>query len=100
MPGPHQRNDGRRNFPAVESLEQLKQHRANNIQKEIRVDIAGQSLVMQMTLSLLRDEQQNDLGIVLVFDDLTMLVNAQRASAWREVARRIATHARPRGRGP
>ncbi len=29
-------------------------------------------------------------GVVLVFDDLTELVRAQRAAAWREVARRIA----------
>ena len=33
---------------------------------------------------------QNDTGWVLTFDDMTRLVSAQRHSAWREVARRIA----------
>jgi two-component system nitrogen regulation sensor histidine kinase NtrY len=39
---------------------------------------------------VLRDEKNNEIGKVLVFDDLSMIVNAQRAEAWREVARRIA----------
>jgi len=33
---------------------------------------------------------RNDTGWVLTFDDMTRLVSAQRHSAWREVARRIA----------
>jgi two-component system nitrogen regulation sensor histidine kinase NtrY len=47
---------------------------------------------MKLTLTVLKDENETekDLGLVLVFDDLTELINAQRASAWREVARRIA----------
>jgi two-component system nitrogen regulation sensor histidine kinase NtrY len=43
-----------------------------------------------MNLSILLDEKGNDIGKILVFDDLTMLINAQRAAAWTEVARRIA----------
>jgi two-component system nitrogen regulation sensor histidine kinase NtrY len=38
----------------------------------------------------LRDETGQDLGVVLVFEDLTELERAQRLAAWREVARRIA----------
>ena len=30
------------------------------------------------------------MGTVVVFDDLTQIVKAQRMAAWREVARRIA----------
>jgi two-component system nitrogen regulation sensor histidine kinase NtrY len=39
---------------------------------------------------MLRDESGNFLGTVLVLDDLTQVMKAQRMAAWREVARRIA----------
>ena len=61
-----------------------------SLQKEISINLGGRSIPLQMNLSLLLDEKGNDLGKVLVFDDLTMLINAQRAAAWTEVARRIA----------
>ncbi len=70
--------------------EALKSLKVDSIQKEVRVQIGGESLLLQMTLAVLRDEGRQELGMVLVFDDMTPLVNAQRAAAWREVARRIA----------
>lgn len=73
-----------------ELLQTMKAHKAVTLQKEIRVEMGGRSIPLQMNLSLLQDEKGNDLGKVLVFDDLTMLINAQRAAAWTEVARRIA----------
>ncbi len=68
----------------------LKQYKAHSIQKEVQVTVRGQPLVLQATLSPLRDDNGKNLGYVLVFDDMTKLINAQRAAAWREVARRIA----------
>ncbi|MGE5254377.1 MAG: sensor histidine kinase, partial [Planctomycetaceae bacterium] len=41
-------------------------------------------------VAILRDEEERYLGMVVVLDDLTQLQKAQRAEAWREVARRIA----------
>ncbi len=38
----------------------------------------------------LRSDANENMGIVMVFDDLTELEKAQRMAAWREVARRIA----------
>jgi two-component system, NtrC family, nitrogen regulation sensor histidine kinase NtrY len=73
-----------------EAMEILKSRKAHSLKKEMRLSVRGEPMVMQMTLSILRDDKKNELGLVLAFDDLTMLVNAQRASAWREVARRIA----------
>lgn len=68
----------------------LQRHKAHSIQKEFQVDLRGERLVLQATLSPLKDDRGKNLGFVLVFDDLTKLINAQRAAAWREVARRIA----------
>jgi two-component system nitrogen regulation sensor histidine kinase NtrY len=39
---------------------------------------------------MLRDEAGEFMGTVLVLDDLTQVMKAQRMAAWREVARRIA----------
>jgi two-component system nitrogen regulation sensor histidine kinase NtrY len=39
---------------------------------------------------MLRDESGDFMGTVLVLDDLTQVMKAQRMAAWREVARRIA----------
>jgi two-component system nitrogen regulation sensor histidine kinase NtrY len=42
-----------------------------------------------MTTPLTRDDETTD-GVVVVFDDVTPLVRAQKVAAWREVARRLA----------
>ena len=74
----------------AELLQTMKEHSLTTLQKEIRIDMGERSIPLQMTLSVLQDEKGSDLGKVLVFDDLTMIINAQRAAAWTEVARRIA----------
>jgi two-component system nitrogen regulation sensor histidine kinase NtrY len=47
-------------------------------------------LTLLVKVAILRDEEGRYLGMVVVLDDLTQLQKAQRAEAWREVARRIA----------
>lgn len=71
-------------------IQQMRTHRAESIQREVRIQIRGRSIPLQMTLSFLTDENQVEIGKVLVFDDLTAVLGAQRAAAWTEVARRIA----------
>ncbi len=64
----------------------------------IRESVRRQALVpsgedvhtLAVTLSLLQDDEGGPLGSVIVFDDYTQEVRAQRMAAWREVARRIA----------
>jgi two-component system nitrogen regulation sensor histidine kinase NtrY len=71
-------------------LQTMRQHGADSIQKELRLDLRGRSIPLQMTISLLTDENQHEIGQVVVFDDLSPVLGAQRAAAWTEVARRIA----------
>lgn len=71
-------------------LQQMRSHGFVHFQREIRVELHGRSVPLQMNLALLQDDRGQELGKILVFDDLTMLLNAQRAAAWTEVARRIA----------
>ncbi len=60
------------------------------IEREANITLKGESVTLLLSLSILRDERDNYLGMVLVFDDLTDLIKGERAAAWREVARRIA----------
>ncbi len=71
-------------------LKTMGDHKIESIQKELKLNVQGESVPLQMTLSILKDEQSREIGKILVFDDMTPIVNAQRAAAWTEVARRIA----------
>jgi two-component system nitrogen regulation sensor histidine kinase NtrY len=71
-------------------LKSIQEHKVESIQREVKLNIQGESVPLLMTLTLMKDAQGEDLGKVLVFDDLTPIVSAQRAAAWTEVARRIA----------
>jgi two-component system nitrogen regulation sensor histidine kinase NtrY len=68
----------------------LKKSKGSSIQKQINITLNGKWLTLLAQSSLLYGENDEYLGMVLVFDDLTQLQRMQRMAAWREVARRIA----------
>ncbi len=74
----------------TELLQDLGRSRQDAIQRQVVLDLGGRRRTVMVHLTTLRDEGGEALGVVAVFDDLTDLVLAQRAQAWREVARRIA----------
>ena len=55
-----------------------------------QMESQGKLLAIGLNLSRMRNESGNDLGFVLVFEDRTELIKAQKAAAWQEVAQRIA----------
>ncbi len=57
---------------------------------EGQLDVQGKLVTIGLNGSRMRDEANNDLGFVLVFEDLTELIKAQKVAAWQEVARRVA----------
>ena len=59
-------------------------------QREIRLQVHGQTLVLLVRGSRLDKEASLAGGSVIVFDDVTILNQAQREAAWAEVARRLA----------
>ncbi|MBX2987406.1 MAG: PAS domain S-box protein [Bdellovibrionaceae bacterium] len=74
----------------AEMLKSMQEHRIESLQREFKVNVQGEELPLLMTLSILKDVKGQEIGKVLVFDDLTPIQSAQRAAAWTEVARRIA----------
>ena len=62
---------------------------SSDAEDQVTVEMAGGSRIFDLHVSAYKGAR-NDTGWVLTFDDMTRLVSAQRHSAWREVARRIA----------
>jgi two-component system nitrogen regulation sensor histidine kinase NtrY len=58
-------------------------------EREFRVTAGGRRILLRVFITTLKDGQ-NFLGTLVVFDDITDIVRAQKAIAWQEVARRIA----------
>ncbi len=54
------------------------------------MDVQGKILTIGLNLSRMKNEAGRHLGFVLVFEDLTELIKAQKTAAWQEVAQRIA----------
>jgi two-component system, NtrC family, nitrogen regulation sensor histidine kinase NtrY len=60
------------------------------LEQQVQVIIGNRPMVLLIKVSVLRDDRNHYMGMVVVLDDLTDLEKAQRMAAWREVARRIA----------
>lgn len=71
-------------------LAEMKESREGILEKQMELTIKDRVLTILMTLTTIVDEEGSDSGVVLVFEDLTELQKAERAAAWREVARRMA----------
>jgi len=59
-------------------------------QLDIDLEINESAFPCLFTISRLMDNNENDLGTVIGFDDLTDVFKSQKIEAWKEVARRIA----------
>ena len=59
------------------------------VEKEIDINIVGQKKKLIVTVGKVQKNQEF-LGIVIIFDDISDLAQAQAMSVWREVAKRIA----------
>lgn len=58
--------------------------------QQVTLSVAGRPATLVVTASSLRDPAGEPRGMVVVLDDVSEVVRAQQALAWREVARRIA----------
>jgi two-component system nitrogen regulation sensor histidine kinase NtrY len=73
-----------------EFLQEMKEKNEALLEKQLEIMLKDKALTVLVTITTIQDEEGNDSGIVVVFEDLTQLQKAERAAAWREVARRMA----------
>lgn len=82
---------GPEHLPMIKDfLKELVESGKDSIRRQISVNVLENKLTLMVNITTLRDENGEFMGTVVVFDDLTNLLKAQRMAAWREVARRIA----------
>ena len=77
-------------FADLSSLMERAKTRRAPLEDELSLDVNGSRLIVAAHCSILRDNAGAYIGTVVVLDDLTELITAQKTAAWREVARRIA----------
>ena len=58
--------------------------------KEIKLNIGGSLKVYIVNLTVLKDEADNYIGFIIVLNDTTDMMKAQRVAAWEEVAKRMS----------
>ncbi|MBU2622506.1 MAG: HAMP domain-containing protein [Proteobacteria bacterium] len=75
---------------AGEIMESLSISKDNAVELPLSLSIGERRRSFLINVNALKDDSDQHVGLVMVFDDLTELEKAQRMAAWREVARRIA----------
>ncbi len=83
FPGPDMKD-------VVTLVHRTRRHKAGAIEQELHLRRRGATLSLLASATVLRGPEGEYAGAVVVFDDLTELLKAQRVAAWREVAQRIA----------
>jgi two-component system nitrogen regulation sensor histidine kinase NtrY len=76
--------------PLAILIDEAAKSREEGLPQEVSIARDGRELHLAVMTTPLRREDGVTDGIVLVFDDVTPLIRAQKAAAWREVARRLA----------
>jgi len=76
--------------PLARLLDEFATRGAADLRRELLLERGGGSIAVTVHVSPLKGSAGNDLGTLVMIEDLTDLLEAQRAAAWREVARRIA----------
>jgi two-component system nitrogen regulation sensor histidine kinase NtrY len=71
-------------------VKRLSEKGFGSIEKEVHIYINGRPMDLRVYMTTIEDENNNFIGTLVVFDNLTEIIMAQRALAWQEVAKRIA----------
>jgi len=74
----------------MDIVERLRAGEREALTWEGQAEVGGRVLALGMNGSRLWDDKRQSLGVVVVFEDLSDLIKAQKAAAWQEVAQRIA----------
>jgi two-component system nitrogen regulation sensor histidine kinase NtrY len=59
------------------------------VEKDIKAFIGYRKVILRVFITSLKDSQKY-IGLLVVFDDLTEIIKAEKAVAWQEIAKRVA----------
>ena len=76
--------------PVRHLMRSMRDRKHQSVSEQVEIMIDGRVLTLRASLTLLKSADGGRLGAVIVFDDMTALIRAQKVAAWQEVARGIA----------
>lgn len=76
--------------PLLTLLEEMESREIDSLDRELRVPVGGKPLTLGVNLERMKNNQDQNVGLVIVVEDLSELIKAQKAAAWQEAAKRIA----------
>ncbi|MBI3610571.1 MAG: HAMP domain-containing protein [Nitrospirae bacterium] len=76
--------------PLLHLLDEMETRPLDGLERELHLTVSGKPLTLGVSFARMKDDQDLNVGLVIVVEDLTELIQAQKAAAWQEVAQRIA----------
>lgn len=73
-----------------EFTKEIRSNNSGSLIKQMDLELKDRTLTILITITVIKDDEGREVGMVVVFEDLTELQKAVRTAAWREVARRMA----------
>ena len=73
-----------------ELLQELRANDGGFVERQMQLTVKDEVMVLLISATLLKDDNNQYMGIVAVFEDITQLQKSERIAAWREAAKRIA----------
>ncbi|HEY5595179.1 MAG TPA: HAMP domain-containing protein, partial [Nitrospiria bacterium] len=79
------------NLPAlIHLLDEMEARSLDSLERELHLLVSGKALTLGTNLARMNDERGENVGLVIVAEDLSELIKAQKTAAWQEAAQRIA----------
>lgn len=76
--------------PIREMIKQMDVHQKKPYEKKIELPVADNVLTLLTNIKFMWDDGERYMGLLIVFEDITHLIKAQKIAAWQEVAQGIA----------
>lgn len=61
-----------------------------HVERQVDLAVGGKEISLRVSVTVLQGDEEEYMGLVVAFDDLSQAMRLQKVMAWREVARRIA----------
>jgi len=76
--------------PIREMIRQMNDQQKESIEKQIETRVDDNTINLLTNIQVLRDAGKKYIGLVIVFENLTTMIQTQKIAAWKEVAQGIA----------
>ncbi|MBI5637300.1 MAG: HAMP domain-containing protein [Nitrospinae bacterium] len=76
--------------PVRSIVREMGKSRKESIKQETQINVDGVIRTLLVHISTLKDQYDTFMGMVVVFEDLTAIINAEKTAAWRDIAQHLA----------